>query len=311
MDILKDYSSQTIKLKPDYEGEVIATLVSSNFNLGNRRSILYLHGYLDYFFQAHLGEKFNSHKFDFYALDLRKYGRSLLAHQHPNYCRDINEYFEEISLAIQQIQASGNDDIFLLGHSTGGLIAINYLNNGPEKDRIKGLILNSPFLDFNQKTLQKGLIHVAAKLMAGLSSYAKVKGALSSAYVKSIHKDYYGEWDFDLDWKPVEGFPTYFYWLLAIRKAHKKLAGVNIQIPVLVMHSSSSAKISKYTEEAMHTDIILDINDIKSIGAKLGTRVTLIEIENAMHDIFLSSETVRENAFNKMFKWLDDLKSDI
>ena len=59
MDLNKDYTSQTIKLNPDYEGEVTSVLISSNFNLGNRKSVLYIHGYIDYFFHPHLGEKFN------------------------------------------------------------------------------------------------------------------------------------------------------------------------------------------------------------------------------------------------------------
>jgi hypothetical protein len=36
MNIDKDFTFQTIKLAPDYEG-VIATLISSNRNLGNRK----------------------------------------------------------------------------------------------------------------------------------------------------------------------------------------------------------------------------------------------------------------------------------
>jgi hypothetical protein len=35
------------------------TLISSNRNLGDRRSVLYLHGYNDYFFHTHVAEKFN------------------------------------------------------------------------------------------------------------------------------------------------------------------------------------------------------------------------------------------------------------
>jgi hypothetical protein len=52
MNIDKDFTFQTIKLAPDYG--VIATLISSNRNLGNRRSVLYLHGYNDYFFHTHV-----------------------------------------------------------------------------------------------------------------------------------------------------------------------------------------------------------------------------------------------------------------
>jgi hypothetical protein len=55
MNIDKDFTFQTIKLAPDY-GRVIATLISSNRNLGNRKSVLYLHGYNDYFFHTHVAE---------------------------------------------------------------------------------------------------------------------------------------------------------------------------------------------------------------------------------------------------------------
>jgi hypothetical protein len=66
MNIDKDFTFQTIKLAPDYEGEVIATF-SSNRNLGNRKSVLYLHGYNDYF-HTHVAEKFNENNFDFMRL---------------------------------------------------------------------------------------------------------------------------------------------------------------------------------------------------------------------------------------------------
>jgi hypothetical protein len=40
MNIDKDFTFQTIKLAPDYEGEVIATLISSNRNLGPQERII-------------------------------------------------------------------------------------------------------------------------------------------------------------------------------------------------------------------------------------------------------------------------------
>ena len=86
-----------------------------------------------------MAEKFIENGFDFYALDLRKYGRSMMPHQHPNYCKDTNEYFEEITIAIKQLHASSKWKSLLLGHSTGGLIASNYMNDGEAKDLIKAL----------------------------------------------------------------------------------------------------------------------------------------------------------------------------
>ena len=303
MNLKDDYTSQNIKLDSDYEGEVNAVLTASNNNTGNRKSVLYLHGYVDYFFHPHLGEKFNQNNFDFFALDLRKHGRSLMQHQHPNYCKDIEEYFEEISISIRKIE-SESSSVFLLAHSTGGLTASCYMNDGKEKSLIKGLILNSPFLDFNQSKIEKSLSQFLARLISKVSNYAKIEGALSPAYAQSVHKDYYGEWEFNLDWKPIKGFPTYFKWLEAIARAQKKLKKSNIQVPTLIMHSSGSIKTKKYSKEAMTHDIVLNIEDIKRVGEKLGDRVTLLEIENAQHDIFLSPKPVREVGFNKMFAWL-------
>ena len=303
MNLETDYSSEIIKLKPDYEGEVQAVLTSSNFNKGNRKSVLYVHGYVDYFFHPHLGEKFNENEFDFYALDLRKHGRALMEHQHPNYCKNIDEYFEEISIALRKINENSSS-IFLLAHSTGGLTASNYMNFGKDRDLVSGLILNSPFLDFNQSTLEKSLSIFAAKLISKVSTYGKIEGALSPAYAQSVHKDHFGEWNFNLDWKPIKGFPTYFKWVVAIANAQDRLDNSNIKVPILIMHSSGSVKISKYTSDAKLNDIVLNIEDIKRVGSKLGNKVTLMKINNAQHDIFLSSKDVREIAFEKMFAWL-------
>ena len=147
MESLKQYCNfEEIPLKDDYEGKVIATFISSKNNVGNRPSILYVHGFVDFFFHIHLMDAFNEKGYDFYALDLRKYGHSLLSHQHPNYCKNIEEYFEELDISINKVKAlSGNHKLMLIAHSTGGLTTSLYLNKGKEKDKVNGLMLNSPF----------------------------------------------------------------------------------------------------------------------------------------------------------------------
>ena len=55
----------------------------------------------------------------FYALDLRKHGRSLRPHQHPNFCKNVTEYYPEITRSIDVI----GEPVLLAGHSTGGLVA--------------------------------------------------------------------------------------------------------------------------------------------------------------------------------------------
>jgi alpha-beta hydrolase superfamily lysophospholipase len=65
------------------------------------------------------------HGYDFYALDMRKCGRSIISpeqDQYKHYCNDLHEFNEEITLAIEHIikeAKSDNRKILLLGHSTG------------------------------------------------------------------------------------------------------------------------------------------------------------------------------------------------
>ena len=108
---LNDFTKQTLEFPDDYEGKVIAIFIRSNKNIKGRKSVLYIHGFNDYFFHPHLAQEFHNSDYNFFALDLRKYGRSLLPHQHPNYCKDISEYYEEITESLQIISKENGNDI--------------------------------------------------------------------------------------------------------------------------------------------------------------------------------------------------------
>ena len=308
MDLEKDFNYQTLDLQPDYEGKVVATFISCKFNLTHQENVLYLHGYTDYFYHPHLAEQFKNNRFNFYALDLRKYGRSIRPGQHKNFCKSIEEYFEEISLAITLIIKQNKNAIYLLGHSTGGLIFSSYMNSGALKNKVSGLILNSPFLDFNLTKPKKFLSLVAAKALSKIFVYSHISGVLSPVYPQSLHKRFYGEWDFDLNWKPIEGFPTYFTWISAIHRAQKQLRHSNIEVPILIIHASHSIRTSNFSERVMNSDIVLNVEDIKRVGKSLGNKVTFSQINGALHDVFLSAKPYRSQAFNAMFKWLNQIR---
>ena len=59
--------------------------------------MLYVHGWSDYFFQKRLARFWTSRGARFFALDLRKYGRSLHEGQTPGYITDLATYDEDIS----------------------------------------------------------------------------------------------------------------------------------------------------------------------------------------------------------------------
>lgn len=112
-DVLGDEFEQlTLPLGKDDEGEVVATLVRAlpaeqqwwqQLKGGPELDdvdVLYVHGWSDYFFQKRLARAFTGRGARFYALDLRKYGRSLRPGQTPGYISDLSEYDADIAAAL-------------------------------------------------------------------------------------------------------------------------------------------------------------------------------------------------------------------
>src|SRR5256714_9463023 len=133
-DILGDaYGRRTLELGTDDEGPVVATLISRPPSRPTGRAVLYVHGYVDYFFQTHVADFFVDRGIHFYALDLRKYGRSLLPHQTPNFVRDIAEYYPELDEAARIIrEEDGHERLLVNAHSTGRLTTAPWAHRGPE-----------------------------------------------------------------------------------------------------------------------------------------------------------------------------------
>lgn len=300
-----------LHLPEDREGPVQATLLHMPPDTPSSKAVLYIHGYGDYFFQLHEAQWYAAQGYHFYALDLRKYGRSLLPHQRPNYVADLRTHFAEIDRAVQQIlEDDGRSWLLLYGHSNGGLISTLYAAEGKRRDRLDALLLNSPFLD---QTLGEG-ISLFLPLINGLSRLRPTKIVRQEGlphYARTIHADYEGDWDYTKAWKPDGGFPVFLGWFTAVVRAQKKVArGLDLELPVLLLHSDSSYTYGarEYDPAMKSRDMILDVEDMKRLGPGLGKKVQLAEVPNAMHDVFLSPPEVRAVAFAKVRSWLSGLE---
>jgi alpha-beta hydrolase superfamily lysophospholipase len=296
----------TLKLQPDYEGEVVATLIEKKAKKETTKALLYLHGFNDYFFQEHFAEWANTQGLNFYALELRKYGRSILPHQKPNDFRDIREYFEEIDQAIAFIrEKEKNTKLVLVGHSTGGLITSLYAHDHSDDNLIDALILNSPFFEFNVPALlKKTFIPLMVKLGSMFPGLPSPVG-LDTGYGYSLHKSHQGEWDYDLTLKPDAGFRIHASWIRGIYHAQKELQqGLDIHCPVLVMHSAKSIKPGNYKPEMQEADAVLNVDDIKRYAHVLGEKVETASIEGGLHDLLLSKKPVREKVLQTMEAFL-------
>jgi alpha-beta hydrolase superfamily lysophospholipase len=292
----------TLELKPDYEGKVVATLIERKAKKPAKKALLYLHGFNDYFFQDHLADWANKLGFNFYTLELRKYGRSILPHQKPNDFRDIREYFEEIDKAIAFIrEKEKNEKLVLVGHSTGGLIGALYAHDHRDDNFIDALILNSPFFEFNvSPLLKKTFIPLMVSLAGSFPGLPSPVG-LDKGYGYSLHKSHNGEWDYDIKLKPDAGFKIYACWIKGIYTAQKELQkGLDITCPVLVMHSARSVTPGNYKPEMQDADSVLSVEDIEHFSHVIGEKVESASFGGGLHDLLLSKKPVREKVFQAM-----------
>ncbi|WP_349929497.1 alpha/beta hydrolase [Acinetobacter sp. A1-4-2] len=300
------YEQATLNFPDDYEGQVTATLVRKKADQTTSKAVLYIHGFIDYFFQTEMAEQFNQHGFDFYALDLRKYGRSILPHQKYYNVREIAEYDAEITEALNIIGAEGHDAILLSGHSTGGLTTTLYAAHHPEHPLIKALWVNSPFYDFNMNPIKKKLGIPNLSRVGKVCPDLKFPSELNKWYVPSLHKNLHGEWDFNLDWKPQSYPLVRLSFVRAIFEAQKEIhQGVSLTVPALVMHSDQSKNPKKWHQYAQSSDVILDVKHIDKYARKIKGDVTIAKIKNGLHDLVLSEKSVRQNVYLRLFEWLE------
>lgn len=303
-DILKEaFEQQTIILDNDYEGKAVSTLIRRKSETSTNKAILYIHGFNDYFFQKELAYQFNDHNINFYALDLRKYGRSYLLHQKFNDIRNLKSYYEEIVKALDLIHNEGNDEVILMGHSTGGLILTLFAKDYSGNNLFDGLILNSPFYDFNLPLHLKLLIPVASVLGKIIPSI-KIEGGFTEEYGKSIHKNYYGEWDYNLKWKPNIAPKVNLGWIRAIHRGQIELRKpFYIKQPVLVLHSAQSVTNKNDKYQIQTTDTILNVIQINRIAHNIRGNVQIESIPGGLHDLILSDKSVRNNVYSTIFSW--------
>ena len=302
----------------------------------HERAGLYLHGRNDYFFQTHLADAFLQAGYEFYALDLRTCGRAGIGHPSPHDVRDLRIHDEEISEALRIIRSEhGHGVVVLNGHSTGGLQAVIWAADHPGS--VEAVVLNSPWLQLNASGLIRsyGSAYVDVlsrrsperiidnpaeakarkRLAAEAASAPGPDGAEAGGsepveadlYVRVLHRRWGGEWDWDLRLKPSPAFPVRAGFLAGIRRLQREVRhGLGIEAPVLVCCSTTSSSPEASPEEALHSDIVLSVEQIIERAAFLGTDVTVRQIPGGVHDLALSPSPAREEYLATVTGWLDE-----
>lgn len=309
-DVLGDpWWSEPIALPDDDEGECLATLVGRDREGGSGRAVLHVHGFADYFFHVEYAAWWLERGYDFRALDLRKYGRSLRPHHTPNFVTDLAEHFVELDEAWRRLtERDGHDRVVVSAHSTGGLVVALWADHRRRSGRpltaLAGLVLNSPWFDMQgawwMRTIGTRLIHH----VGGRSPRRVVRRTVSGLYARSLHAQHEGEFDFDLSWKPVESFEVHTGWLRAVRAGHARLhRGLEVGAPALVLSSARSVQPREMGQDVHTADIVLDVEQIRRWTPCLGHHVTSVAVDGARHDVVLSLPHVRAEVYDALDRW--------
>jgi hypothetical protein len=352
-----DYESRTIPLMDDDAGPVVATLVryrghassapssspaapalspaptTSPTDTHSARSeatpqaprfvLLYIHGRNDYFFQRELAEDIAGCGGAFYALDLRRYGRSLRPGQRMGFVSNLSLYDEDIAEALDLIREDYPDlPLVLMGHSTGGLLATLWANRHP--GALDGLILNSAWLEMQtMASMRSAVAPILERIASRNPMWAVPGGDGPDHYGRSLREGrnaldaplpdslaaYPDDpavkgWSYALEWKRPGSYPAYAAWLEAILDGHENVASsVHLDIPVLSMMSTTSYFGEEFTETVFSSDVVLDREVILERSARLGPLVTMASFPGK-HDLLLSDPQVRAEVYDTMNRWI-------
>ena len=352
-----DYESRTIPLMDDDAGPVVATLVRYRGRASSTRAsspaapalspapttsptdthsahgeatpqaphfvLLYIHGRNDYFFQRELAEDIAGCDGAFYALDLRRYGRSLRPGQRMGFVSNLSLYDEDISEALDLIREDYPDlPLVLMGHSTGGLLATLWANRHP--GALDGLILNSAWLEMQtMASMRSAVAPILERIASRNPMWAVPGGDGPDHYGRSLREGWnaldaplpdslaaYPDdpavkgWSYALEWKRPGSYPAYAAWLEAILDGHENVASsVHLDIPVLSMMSTSSYFGEEFSEAVFSSDVVLDREVILERSARLGPLVTMASFPGK-HDLLLSDPQVRAEVYDTMNRWI-------
>lgn len=329
-DVLGDEFQQlTLDLGTDEQGPVVATLVRAlpaEPDLWNRIrgrwplldgvDVLYVHGWSDYFFQKRLARFWTSRGARFFALDLRKYGRSLRDGQTPGYVADLATYDEDIGAALEAMgRGQGGIEssrrLVLLGHSTGGLVLSLWASRHP--GAADAVILNSPWLEFQFAPARAAIapmVELQARIRPMEAAPQVDLGFYTRAQLEVADPD--DPMEVNPLWRPAQTMAVYAGWLHAILSGHKAVAaGLGITAPVCVLLSARFVPPTRWSEELTSADSVLVVDDIARAALRLGASVTVERIDGALHDVFLSRHEAREDAYRRLERWVTGWRAAI
>lgn len=285
----------------------------------SRPALLFVHGMTDYFFQTHVAEHYHQRGYAVYGLDMRKCGRAWLEGQTWHHVTDQAIYDEDITIAFSAI-AAAHTSVVVIGHSTGGLDVTLWARRLHEQaktgsephaalhSRLAGIVGNSPWygMQFNKPT--RFVIERVFPVIARFFPRAPLSGGINPVYGITTHASQQGQWNYNLELKPLLPRKKYISWIVGVVRAQHELHTVphSTGVPTLILRSDRHHFSTKVDATSFISDVILMPEHMSQYAGNAHPHAHVNIIEGATHDVFLSQEPARSRAFHAMDSWLED-----
>lgn len=284
-----------------------------------RGTVLYVHGWSDYFANPELAQAVVEAGFHFYALDLHGYGRNLTPQvlalgEVPGMAADLSEYKEDFDAARQAILQDGHPadprHLVVLAHSTGGLTMSLVLMEDP--GQVAGLALATPWIAPQGHPWVDRLITVVAALIPRRWHGVRIPVPVNTNYHRTLSADREGSWPVDPQWRPKESFPITVNLLVSTARARLRILelgrrGPGVGAPVLLQISRRSLLVPWWDKRMHQVDTVLDVEAIRRRIGLLSRTPRVISYDGALHDVHRSAPEVRQRAFKDLQDWLREL----
>jgi alpha-beta hydrolase superfamily lysophospholipase len=218
--VLPGYSQQTIGLgpDPDGEGDLVATLVRRGEpDPSATHAVLLVHGFTGLLLQHRTGRPLRRPQLRVYALDMNKCGRSWREGRRRT-SPPTWRYDTELERALDLIAEASPAKVLVYGHPragsssrcglTGCAVAAAQRNTSPAWcSTVPGWICR------DRRFLRTAPTRAAIGAISRVRKKRVVPASRGASYGATLHRDYAGDFDYDLNWKPIGGFPVTFGWI--------------------------------------------------------------------------------------------------
>lgn len=286
-----------------------------------RPAILMVHGMTDYFFHKNAAKIFTAQGYAVYGLDLRKCGRSWREGQTWHHVSSQSLYGEDLTIAASLITKT-HPNLVVLGHSNGGLGVTMWaarlhrdavdMPESPQAQlfsRLSGVILNSPWFGLQFDAITRLTINKVMPVLSRFQPNMVIKGGINPLYGLTLHTSKAGEWDYNLELKPLYARPKTISWITGVGEEIRELQTGNYStgVPTLLLCSDKHYFGRKMDERAFTSDVILKPEQMRQFAPHANKDAEVAVIPDALHDVFLSRKPVRDHAFEVTLEWLQEV----